>query len=96
MTDLPKIMEGVDALRKENKEGLTYQDYLRVLLMMKSSDVKTSRCMDMMEMTLREIPGKENFHLDCCLYTVGIQMNFETTRGRFYTVQRNYGYDMGI
>ena len=63
MTDLPKIMEGVDALRKENKEGLTYQDYLRVLLMMKSSDVKTSRCMDMMEMTLREIPGKENFHL---------------------------------
>ena len=96
LTDLPKIMEGVDALRKENKEGLTYPDYLRVLLMMKSSDVKTSRCMDMMEMTLREIPGKENFHLDCCLYTVGIQMNFETTRGRFYTAQRNYGYDMGI
>lgn len=96
LTDLPKIVEGVDALRKENKEGLTYQDYLRVLLMMKDSGVKTTRCMDMMEMTLREIPGRENFRLDCCLYAAGIQMNFETARGRSFTAQRDYGYDMEI
>ena len=96
LTDLPKIVGGVDALRKENKEGLTYQDYLRVLLMMKDSGVKTTRCMDMMEMTLREIPGRENFRLDCCLYAAGIQMNFETARGRSFTAQRDYGYDMEI
>ena len=96
LTDLPKIVEGVDALRKESKEGLTYQDYLRILLMMKDSGVKTTRCMDMMEMTLREIPGRENFRLDCCLYAAGIQMNFETARGRSFTAQRDYGYDMEI
>jgi hypothetical protein len=94
ISDLPKLLQGVDALRKEQREGLEYQDYLRILLLLKGSKEKTSRCMDMMEMTLEEIEGKEQFRLDCCIYEAEIEFAFETKRGFSYRAVRSYGYDM--
>ncbi|MGI6006071.1 MAG: DUF5702 domain-containing protein [Ruminococcus sp.] len=94
LSDLPRISQGVDALRKKQKDGMTYRDYLRVLLMMKGSEDKAVRCMDMMEMVLRKEQGKGQFRLDCCLYAAEIQFQFEADRGNRYQAVRNYGYDM--
>lgn len=95
VTDLPKFLQGADALRKEQEDGLEYKDYLRILLLMKDSEDKTVRCMDMMEMAIRGEPGKEQFRLDCCLYAAQIQFAFEAEGSIRYEARRSFGYDMG-
>lgn len=49
-----------------------YEDYLSLLLYTKSEETKTMRSMDVIEMTLRGISGKEDFSMDCAVDTLEI------------------------
>lgn len=76
----------------EEGEGLSYQDYLRVLLMMTGTDTVTARAMNMVEADIRLTPGNEAFRLDACYGGVealmeinsGFGYRFEILRERFY------------
>ena len=76
LSNIPRLFDGADDLRKNNDKGMTYNDYLRILLGIRNSRQKTEGCLDMMEMGMRAeeaaaISGwiaactlqKYNFHL---------------------------------
>lgn len=76
----------------EEGKGLSYQDYLRVLLMMTGTDTVTARAMNMVEADIRLTPGNESFRLDACYGGVealmeinsGFGYRFEILRERYY------------
>lgn len=51
----------------QESTGLTYEDYLRVLLLMKTEEEKVSGCIEVIEQSMRELPGKEYFFMDCAI-----------------------------
>ena len=73
-------------------KGLSYRDYLRVLLMLTDTDTTTVRAMNMVEADIRLTPGNECFRLDACYSGVealmeinsGFGYRFEILRERFY------------
>ena len=90
---LPDILRGGTA-ESSGGDGMTYQEYLRVLLLMKSSDEKVLRCMDMMEQGVRADSKNAAFRMDACIYTMEVQFQFQTKHGLSYEALRKYGYDM--
>ena len=91
--NLPYLAEGLDSFRKSSDKGLSYNDYLRVLLTLRSGQDKIMRCMDIMEIRVRQNEGKQNFRLDSCIAALEIQMEMSVCN-RMFSIQRNYGYDM--
>lgn len=91
--NLPYLAEGLDSFRKSSTKGLSYNDYLRILLTLKSGQDKIMRSMDVMEMRVRQNAEKQNFRLDSCIAALEIQMEMSACNQTF-SIQRNYGYDM--
>ena len=82
-----------DHLGGGGDEGLTYQDYLRMLLLLGDFEEETWRMADIIEMQIRKTPGNGNFRLDWCLDIFQAEID---TRSRFgFDVQlvRTYGYE---
>ena len=71
---------------------MSYEDYLRVLLLSQSKYQTLQRGMDMTEDKIRHISGKENFRLDCCLEAVEASVDVKANRLRIYTVTKQYSY----
>ena len=47
LSNLSSLMEGLDSMRKNNEHGLSYEDYLQVLILPVSKEKKVMRAMDM-------------------------------------------------
>lgn len=90
LADLPELLNGESG---GNSHGLDYKEHLRILLMLKSSEEKLARAMDIVEMTMQGKSGRENFHLDSCLYSLEVNMQMQVLTNT-YNIQRSYGYDM--
>lgn len=76
-----------------NDEGLSYEDYLRIRLLMTSSEKKTERMMDIIEMDIRQTEGNANFRLDYCVDVFRGQIEVGTTYGYETSIERIYGYE---
>lgn len=88
-------LENMDSLGGHgvsDARGLSYEDYLRILLAMQSTEEKTFRCMDVVEMDIRSICGEENFCMDQCIAAADIQIIFESTYGYEFLVKRSCCY----
>ncbi|MCH1981110.1 DUF5702 domain-containing protein [Ruminococcus sp. OA3] len=94
LSNIPRLLDGADDLRKNDRKGMSYNDYLRILLGIRNSRQKMAGCLDMIEMGMRAEEGKSNFRMDCCLYTTEVQFSFIAGKGNTYEVIRGYGYDM--
>ncbi len=94
LSSLPKIFGGLDAFIKSSDNGLSYQDYLRVLFLTSDSKQKLNRVMDLIEYNIRQTDDHENFRLDCCIYALETEMNFTTAHRIQFTAARSYGYNM--
>ncbi len=75
-------LEGVKNFKKEmvktgikQKEGLSYQDYLRVLLFLSDDSQKDYRMMDLIEENIRQQEGK-GFSLDNCVSYMEVRLKF--------------------
>jgi len=90
LANLPELMNGESG---GHSSGLEYQDYLRILLMLKNGEEKLARAMNIVEMTMQGIKGRESFHLDSCLYSLEVNMQMSVLTNT-YSIQRSYGYDM--
>ena len=60
LSNLSSLMEGLDSMRKNNEHGLSYEDYLQVLILPVSKEKKVMRAMDMIEDAIRK-KGRANF-----------------------------------
>ena len=72
--------------------GLSYKDYLMVMIFLMDSETRTIRAMDIMEMDIRKTPGNTNFRLDACFDTFKAQMSVSSRYGYFYQLERQYGF----
>lgn len=76
----------------EGESGLSYEDYLRLLLYITPLEEKTGRCMNLVEMNIRKVVGYENFCLDQCVAAFTVQMVFSSSYGYSFLMKRSCRY----
>ncbi len=72
--------------------GLTYEDYLRIFMMLTDINVLTGRGMDMVEADIRLTPGNVFFRLDNCYEQVEFCISIHSKYGYQYEITRRKGY----
>lgn len=72
--------------------GMDYTDYLRLYLMLKDSEIKTKRFMNVVEMDVRRTTGNSYFRLDCCVDSIEAEALVSSTYGANYTISRSIAY----
>lgn len=85
--------EGVDNSVQNQNQGLSYRDYLRVLLALTDTETVTIRFMDIIEMDIRITPGNHNFRLDGCIDCVEAVIDISSGYGFGYSITRKRGYE---
>lgn len=91
LENLPYLLENLDGSRRDSENGMSYEDYLQILLLSKSKTEKLKRGMDMIEVEIRG-GGRKNFRLDCCIEAIEISIDVKDSKNRNYTVTRQYSY----
>lgn len=76
-----------------DENGLSYEDYLRILLYLTDTAAKTERCMNVVEMDIRQVPGYEYFCLDQCVASLQLQLIYESGYGYTFLMQRKCHYN---
>ena len=61
---------------KTSESGLSYGDYLRILLYLTGQEKLTYRAMNLMEQNIRRLPDRENFRMDCMIGSMEIQCSY--------------------
>lgn len=72
--------------------GLTYQDYLRILMTLTDLDTLTARAMDMVEADIRLTPGNARFRMDACYAEVEAVMDISSSFGYKFELRRGRAY----
>lgn len=73
--------------------GMTYNDYLRFFLSLKSEKEILYRFMDICEMDIRATNGNEFFQMDGCVGAVKAIANISSGYGTGYKITRTYTYE---
>lgn len=83
------------SLQDENTggNGLAYEDYLRIFMMLTDVDTLTVRAMDMVEADIRKTPGNVSFRLDGCFRTVEACVRICSSHGFQYEITRQKSYE---
>lgn len=75
-----------------SKIKLSYDDYLRILLMTVPGPIKTLRLMDVMELDIRQTPENETFRIDQCVDKAVFQAKVFDQNGTEYDIRKEYCY----
>lgn len=92
LENLPNLLSRLDTDRKSSQEGMTYGDYLQVLLLAQSRQKKVSRGMDMVEAEVRSQKGWEDFRLDSCITALEASIQVKALGKKLLTAKREYCY----
>lgn len=76
----------------EKEKGLTYEDYLRIFMMLTDLDLLTMRAMDMVESDIRMTPGNAAFRMDVCYDRLEAEVWTKSSFGYEYRVVRTGSY----
>ena len=77
---------------KKQESGLSYSDYLRILLCFQKKETTTFRLMDIMEMDIRSTKGNAFFRMDGCIDSIKAIIEYAGKDKKTYTIERCYGY----
>ncbi len=77
---------------EEDGRGLSYKEYLEIMLFFTDSHDKTFRAMDIMEMDIRKTPGNSEFRMDGCFDTYSARLAVTSGFGYSYEMERLYGF----
>lgn len=91
LENLPELLNGLDSIRRGSEDGMSYEDYLQVLLLGVSREEKITRAMDMIELCVRE-KGRKNFRMDSCIVAAEISVDVKANKRKVFNVTRAYGY----
>lgn len=89
---LSAALAGEIAGEEEEGEGLSYQDYLRVFMMLTDLDELTGRAMDMAEADIRRTDGNAAFRLDGCYTKVQAGIHISGKNGYAFELVRTKSY----
>ena len=81
-----------DSKKLEVSINLSYEDYLRILIYLLPSSVKSLRMMDIIELDVHITPGNENFRIDWCLNGAEFDVTVKSEFGAEYKLKRKYSY----
>lgn len=76
----------------DDGRGLSYQEYLRIMVFLQEQDRRTYRGMDIMEMDIRNTAGNARFCLDACFDTYQADLSVTSGFGYEYEMSRQYGF----
>lgn len=76
----------------EETKGLSYEDYLRILLFFEDEEELTMRAMNVVEADIRATEGNEHFRLDGCLDSIGVVVRYKSAFGYECEITREKGY----
>ncbi|MDD2978889.1 MAG: DUF5702 domain-containing protein [Hespellia sp.] len=76
---------------QENAEGLTYREYLRMMLYLKGKEKNTKGIMDLIEINLHT-KGLTFFRVDACVTKLKIQSRAKVKQGFEYDFSTYFGY----
>ena len=77
----------------EEEEGLTYEDYLRIFMMLTDTDTLTMRAMDMVEADIRNTPGNKYFRMDGCYDKIQAKINIASRYDYAFELIREKTYE---
>lgn len=77
---------------EDSVNGLSYKEYMRLLLMTVNHETKMLRFLDIVEMDIRKTEGNTQFRIDCCIDDMEIQVNVASVYGYQCNITRKYGY----
>ncbi len=81
-------------LKNGGGSGLSYEDYLKILILTKNEKDKTVRMMDVIEMNVRQTDGNSRFKLDNCLDVFRAKFTVKGFFSQNIIIERIYGYEM--
>lgn len=93
LQNLAYLMDFLNAPPKKETSGLSYEDYLQILLLAKGKSVKLNRSMDMIEHSIRKKTGRENYRLDSQIVALEAAVDVKANKRNTFTVIRQYSYD---
>ncbi len=79
LENLAELLNGLDSVRRGSEDGMSYEDYLQVLLLGVSREEKITRAMDMIELCVRE-KGRKNFRMDSCIVAAEISVDVKANK----------------
>lgn len=82
---------GVQSLARDVPGGITYEDYLRVDMLLKGGDGLIGRTMDMVEGVIRA-GGRSSFRLDCCIESLSVEMEVRSEELVLLKTQKEGSY----
>lgn len=93
LAELPLILSSDKRAEvKETEKGLSYKDYLRILLFLKDTKEVTMRLADRIEENIRSQPEKEYFRIDQCVTKLEIENKVTVYGDISYTFPAYFGY----
>lgn len=75
-------------------KGADYEEYLRILLMSLGEEKLVFRIMDMIELDMKQITGKESFAFDACIDALAVSFQIAGPENKIWQAERMYTYDM--
>lgn len=93
LENLPNLLESLDSSRRGTSDGMSYEDYLQILLLSLNKAVKLYRGMDMIELAVRAATGRQSFRLDLCIEAAEAFVKVRANRKKELTAVRQYCYD---
>ena len=91
--DLDSILQTVDMQVKDvSSTGMSYTDYLHVMLYLTDAEKTSFRFMDLMEMDIRLTEGNENFRMDACIDKVEAEAVIQSGYGYKCIISREKSY----
>lgn len=91
LENLPNLMQGLDSMRRNDENGMSYEDYLQVLVLSVNKSKKVMRSMDMIENTIRS-NGREHFYMDSCIVALEAFADVKANKKKEFQVIRQYCY----
>lgn len=89
---LPELLGGLDTERKGTADGMSYEDYLQVFLIMQGKSIKLERGMDMFELSVRSLSGRNTFCMDSCISAIEAFIDVQANGRKIFTATKQYGY----
>ncbi len=92
--DLDSILKAFSvSANKEQGRGMSYKDYLHVLLYLEDAKQTAFRFMDLMEMDIRLTEGNENFRMDACIERIEAEAVIRSGYGYVFWINREKCYE---
>lgn len=89
---LSGFIENASGESKQEQEGMSYEDYLRILMMLTNLQELTMRSMNLVEADIRLMPGNADFCLDHCYMELEAVLELQSDYGYDYKLRKNGSY----